>query len=77
MAKQAKTLNQQDPRKVLDYIPTRKHSQRNRAILVTTFLSGMRVSEVSSLRFSDVVDNEGNIRNEILENKRSPIYQAW
>ena len=32
---------------------------------MTTFLSGMRVGEVSSLRFSDVVDNEGNIRNEI------------
>ena len=65
MAKQAKTLNQQEIRKVLDYISTRKHSARNRAMLMTTFLSGMRVGEVSSLRFSDVVDNEGNIRNEI------------
>ena len=76
MAKQAKTLNQQELRKVLDFISTRKHSARNRAMLMTTFLSGMRVGEVSSLRFSDVVDNEGNIRNEILENKRPPIYQA-
>ena len=65
MAKQAKTLNQQELRKVLDYISSRKHSARNRAMLMTTFLSGMRVGEVSSLRFSDVVDNEGNIRNEI------------
>lgn len=65
MAKQAKTLNQAELRKVLDYISTRKHAQRNRAMLMTTFLSGMRVGEVSSLRFIDVVDNEGNIRNEI------------
>ena len=65
MSKQAKTLNQQELRKALDYISTRKHSARNRAMLMTTFLSGMRVGEVSSLRFSDVVDNEGNIRNEI------------
>jgi len=65
MAKQAKTLNQQELRKVLDYISTRKHSARNRALLMTTFLSGMRVGEVSSLRFKDVVDNDGNIRNEI------------
>jgi integrase/recombinase XerD len=65
MAKQAKTLNQQELRKVLDYISTRKHSSRNRALLMTTFLSGMRVGEVSSLRFKDVVDNDGNIRNEI------------
>lgn len=65
MAKQAKTLNEQELRKVLDYISTRKHSARNRALLMTTFLSGMRVGEVSSLRFNDVVDSEGNIRNEI------------
>ena len=65
MAKQAKTLNQQELRKVLDYISTRKHSARNRALLMTTFLSGMRVGEVSSLRFKDVVGIDGNIRNEI------------
>lgn len=65
MAKQAKTLNEQELRKVLDYISTRKHSARNRALLMITFLAGMRVAEVASLRFSDVVDSDGNIRNEI------------
>lgn len=65
MAKQAKTLNEQELRKVLDYIATRKHSSRNRALLMTTFLSGMRVGEVASLRFNDVVDSDGNIRSEI------------
>jgi len=33
MTKQAKTLNEQELRKVLDYISTRKHSARNRALL--------------------------------------------
>lgn len=65
MAKQAKTLTQTELRRVLDYIATRKHSTRNRALLLTTYLSGMRVGEVSSLRFKDVVDAEGKIRNEI------------
>lgn len=65
MAKQAKTLNQQELRKVLDYISTRKHATRNRALLMTTFLSGMRVGEVAALRFKDVVDADGNVRNEI------------
>ena len=65
MSKQAKTLNQQELRKVLDYISTRKHAARNRAMLMTTFLSGMRVGEVSSLRIRDVIDAEGNVRNEI------------
>ena len=65
MAKQAKTLTQQEIRRVLDYIATRKHSLRNRAMLMTTYLSGMRVAELASLRYKDVVDAEGNIRNEI------------
>ena len=65
MAKQAKTLTQQELRRVLDYTATRKHSVRNRALLMTTHLRGMRVGEVASLRNSDVLDAEGNIRNEI------------
>ena len=47
MSKQAKTLNQAELRKVLDYISTRKHAARNKAMLMTTFLSGMRVGEVA------------------------------
>jgi len=65
MAKQAKTLNQNEIRKVLDYTATRKHSIRNRCLLYTTFLSGMRVGEVSSLRYLDVVNADGTIKNEI------------
>ena len=65
MSKQAKTLTSAELRRVLDYIATRKHSVRNRALLMTTHLSGMRVGEVASLRNSDVLDAEGNIRNEI------------
>lgn len=65
MAKQAKTLNQNEIRKVLDYAATRKHSARNRCLLYTTFLSGMRVGEVATLRYSDVVNADGTIKNEI------------
>jgi integrase/recombinase XerD len=65
MSKQAKTLTTTELRRVLDYTATRKHSARNRALLMTTHLSGMRVGEVASLRNSDVLDAEGNIRSEI------------
>ena len=65
MAKQAKTLTQAEIRRVLDFIATRKHNIRNRALLMTTYLSGMRVGEVASLRYKDVMDAEGSIRNEI------------
>jgi len=65
MSKQAKTLTATELRRVLDYTATRKHSARNRALLMTTHLSGMRVGEVASLRNSDVLDAQGNIRTEI------------
>ncbi len=65
MAKQAKTLNQQELRRVLDYTATRKHSIRNRVLVLASFLSGMRVGEMASLRYSDVVSADGTIKNEI------------
>lgn len=65
MSKQAKTLNSIELRRVLDYSSTRKHATRNRALVMTTFLSGMRVGEVASLLYTDVVDNNGLIKAEI------------
>ena len=65
MSKQAKVLSNSEIRKVLDYTATRKHALRNRALVLTMFNTGMRVSEVASLRIKDVVDSEGNIKNEI------------
>lgn len=65
MSKQAKTLTQTELRRVLDFIATRKHAARNRAIIMTTFLSGMRVGEVASLTYGDVVDSSGAIKAEI------------
>ena len=66
MVKQAKVLNNNEIRRVLDYVATRKHSARNRALVMMMFNTGMRVSEVASLRIKDAVDSEGNIKNEIL-----------
>jgi integrase/recombinase XerD len=60
MSKQAKTLTAEELRRVLDYTATRKHSARNRALVLTSFYSGCRVGEISSLLYTDVVDAEGN-----------------
>lgn len=62
---QAKTLTPQELRRVLDHIATRQHAARNRAMLLITHWSGMRVGEVAALRVSDVLDPQGNVRNEI------------
>jgi integrase/recombinase XerD len=64
--KQAKTLTPQELRRVLDHIATRKHSARNRAMLLITHYAGLRVAEMASLRYSDVVDVEGQIKNELM-----------
>ncbi len=65
MSKQAKTLTAQEIRRVLDYIATRKHSARNRAMLLTMYYAGLRVKECAALRYEDVLDAEGKIRAEI------------
>ncbi len=65
MSKQAKTLTAEELRRVLDYVATRKHSVRNRTLVLTSFYSGCRVGELSSLLYSDVVDSDGKVRDEI------------
>ena len=65
MSKQAKTLTAQEIRRVLDYIATRKHSERNRAMLLTMYYAGLRVKECAALRYDDVLDAEGKVRAEI------------
>jgi integrase/recombinase XerD len=65
MSKQAKTLTAQEIRRVLDYVATRKHSARNRAMLLTMFYAGLRVKECAALCYEDVLDVDGKIRAEI------------
>jgi integrase/recombinase XerD len=66
MSKQAKTLTAIELRRVLDYVATRKHAARNRAVLLLMYYAGLRVGEAASLRLSDVVDNERLVRCEFL-----------
>ena len=66
VSKQAKTLTAQEQRRVLDYIATRPHAARNRAMFMVMFLAGLRVGEAAALRFKDVVDSERKVRSEFL-----------
>lgn len=65
MPKQAKTLTQQELRRVLDYVATRQHALRNRVLLAMTHYAGMRVGEVACLRYDDVIHPAGVVRDEI------------
>jgi integrase/recombinase XerD len=62
---QAKTFTPKELRRALDYVSTRKHAARNRAIILMTHLAGMRIGEVAMLKFGDVIERNGTVRNEI------------
>ena len=62
---QAKTLSEQEIKQVLDYVSTKKYGVRDRALMLTSHLSGMRVGEIASLTVGHVIDASGNIKGEI------------
>ena len=63
---QAKTLTQAELDQVLRYISQKqRYSARNRAMLLTSYYSGMRVGEISSVRICDVRNEDGTIKHEV------------
>ena len=62
---QAKTLTKDELSRVLDYIHTRRFAQRNRAMMLLTHLAGLRIGEVACLRWSDVINQDGTVKEEI------------
>ena len=62
---QAKTLTTSELDQVLRYIATKKYAQRDRALILTSFWSGMRVGEIAALKMADVVNDDGTIKKEI------------
>ena len=61
--KQAKVLTDKELNKVLDVISLYEHAERNRAMVLMTHLCGLRVCELANLRVSDVVNENGEIRD--------------
>ena len=62
--KQARTLTEKQLKQVLAHCTTRTHAARDRAILLVSFLAGLRAKEIAALRIVDVKDDEGKIREE-------------
>jgi len=62
---QARVLNPQELRRVLDHVATRRHSARNRTMLLLTHYAGMRVAEVAALRINDVLNGDSSIKGEV------------
>lgn len=62
---QAKTLKETELRKVFQIIRIGRNPDRNRAMVLISFLSGMRVGEIASLKIGDVLDANNQVKSEI------------
>ncbi len=62
---QAKTFTQSELDQVLRFISIKKYALRDRAMILTSFWSGMRVGEIANLRMRDVLNDDGSLKNEV------------
>ena len=62
---QARALNTVEMEQVLAHVNASRHAHRNRCFILLTHLAGMRVGEVASLRWVDVLTADGHIKEEI------------
>ena len=63
---QAKTLNKAELKQLLDVTNScSRYAARDATMLLFTHLCGLRVGEVSALRFDDILDVNGAVRDEM------------
>ena len=63
---QAKTLNKTELKQLLDVTNScSRYPLRDSTMLLLTHLCGLRVGEVAALRFDDVLDANGAVRDEM------------
>jgi integrase/recombinase XerD len=62
---QARVINERELRTILKHCSTQPHALRNRAMLLCTYMAGMRVGEVAALRICDVLGADGTILEQI------------
>lgn len=65
MMPRAKTLTQAEIKRVLDWVKTRAHPERNRALVLLSHLAGLRAKEMAALRIGDILDSNGKVRDEV------------
>ena len=62
---QARALNTAEMEQVLAHVNAGRHAHRNRCFILLTHLAGLRVGEVASLRWLDVMTADGQIKDEV------------
>jgi integrase/recombinase XerD len=64
--RQAQTLNEAQLRRVLHYCRSRRHPIRDETIVLFSFYAGLRAKELAALRWSDVFDDAGAVREQFI-----------
>jgi len=62
---QARALGAAEMEQVLEHVNAGRHAHRNRCFILLTHLAGLRVGEVASLRWLDVMTADGHIKDEV------------
>ena len=65
VGKQAKILNEHQLQALLAWLGTRKNADRNRLIVLLSFKAGLRAKEIASLKWSMVMNADGEIGDHI------------
>lgn len=63
--KQAKVLTDKEMKRLLAVIANDRHSERNRLAVMLSHLAGLRVGEIAALKVSDVLDAQGQVRDQV------------
>src|SRR5690554_2893978 len=79
MMKQAKVLTQQELRRVLAMCEAMQNGKRNRVAVLLSHYGGLRVGELASLKWSDVLNADGTVKDQFwlkAENTKSDEARA-
>lgn len=63
--KQARVLTEQEQRRLLAVVADMRYAARNRMAFMLSYMGGLRVGEIASLKVSDVLSSDGLVREQI------------
>ena len=63
--KQARVPTEAEFKRLVAVVGQGRHGPRNRATLMLSYLAGLRVGEIAALRWGDLLDGEGRVREQI------------
>jgi integrase/recombinase XerD len=65
LMKQARVPTEAEFRRLAAVVSQGKYGPRNRMALMLSYLAGLRVGEIASLKWSDLLDSEGTVREQL------------